>query len=429
MNQTKREKAIKITLSMILAVTLWLYVGSVDTSEITVRAKDVPVYFVGADDVLADRGLMLVGASVDTVDLKLRARRSVLYTLDTRDLSVQVDLKEIENTGNFSMGYSVNYPANVQKNKITVDSASCYAVNVTIGELFKKTVDVKYEVTGEVKQGYTLREPIISVDSLNIHGEQKDVIRVSYAKVSYDVDGLDASVNEMVNYQFYDSADRPIEGVKIYANHDELPLSIPIYQVKEIALKVNLLEAPGLREEDVVATVLPQTLTVAGERYLVQDLSELLVAEYDLSEILNSSNRTVMLKLPDGVIGLDGKKEVTVSITLKNGIESARFETTNLIAENVPEGMTASITTERMNVMLRGKTEAIANCDVEKIVVTADLTGINGAGHYSVPALVQYEGEEDLGALGSYQVEVDITEDILPETPDEPEENTDTANG
>ena len=55
MNRTKREKAIRITLSVILAVTLWLYVGSIDTSEITVRANDVPVYFVGEDDVLADR--------------------------------------------------------------------------------------------------------------------------------------------------------------------------------------------------------------------------------------------------------------------------------------------------------------------------------------------------------------------------------------
>jgi hypothetical protein len=72
--------------------------------------------------------------------------------------------------------------------------------------------------------------------------------------------------------------------------------------------------------------------------------------------------------------------------------------------------------------------KAIANCDVEKIVVVADLAGISGAGHYSVPALVRYEGEEDLGALGSYQVEVDITEDILPETPDDTEENTNTAN-
>ena len=426
MNRTKREKAIKITLSVILAVALWLYVGSVDTSEITVRAKDVPVFFVGEDDVLADRGLMLVNASVDTVDLKLRARRSVLYALDTRDLSVQVDLKEINDTGSFALAYSVNFPANVQKNKITVESASCYSVNVTIGELFKKTVDVKYEVKGEVKSGYILRDPIVSVDSLNIHGEQKDVIRVSYAKVSYDVEGMDASVNEMVSYQFYDSADRPIEGVKIYANHDELPLSIPIYQVKEIPLRVNLLEAPGLRTEDVVATVLPQTLKVAGERYLVQDFSELLVAEYDLGEIISSGNRTVTLKLPDGVISLDGKREATVSITLKNGIESARFATTNLTVENVPEGMTASITTELMNVMIRGKSDAVANCDVEKTVVVADLTGITGAGHYSVPAQVRYEGEGDLGALGSYQVEVDIVE--LTETPDDSEESTDTAN-
>ena len=428
MNRTKREKAIKITLSVILAVALWLYVGSVDTSEITVRAKDVPVYFVGEDDVLADRGLMLVDASVDTVDLKLRARRSVLYALDTRDLSVQVDLKELTSTGNFALSYSVNYPANVQKNKITVDSASCYSVNVTIGELFKKTVDVKYNITGEVKHGYTLRDPIISVDSLNIHGEQRDVIRVSYAMVNYDVEGLDASVNEMVSYQFYDSADRPIEGVQIYANYDELPLSIPIYQIKEIDLKVNLLEAPGLRAEDVVATVLPQTMKVAGERYLVQDFNELLVAEYDLGEILGSGNRTVTLKLPDGVISLDGKREATVSITLKNGIESAGFETTRLITENVPEGMSASITTDILYVTLRGKAEAVETCDAEKIVVVADLTGITGAGHYSVPALVRYEGEEDLGALGSYQVEVDIVELELPETPDDSAENTDTAN-
>lgn len=428
MNRKKGEKAIKITLSVFLAAMLWLYVGSVDSAEITVRAKDVPVYFVGEDDVLADRGLMLVNASTDTVDLKLRARRSVLYALDTRDLSVEVNLKDINNTGSFALSYSVNYPANVQKNKITVDSASCYSVSVIIGELFKKTVDVKYEVTGEVKAGYTLREPIISVDSLNIHGEQKDVIRVSHAKVIYDVEGLDASVNEMVSYQFYDSADRPIEDVKIYANHDELPLSIPIYQVKQVTLKVNLVEAPGLRTEDVVATVLPQTLTIAGERYLMQDISELLVAEYNLGEILNSSNRTVTLRLPDGVISLDGKKDVTVSITLKNGIESARFETSNLLTKNVPEGMVATITTERMNVMLRGKAEAVENCDVEKIVVVADLAGINGAGHYSVPAIVRYEGEEDLGALGSYQVEVDITEE-LSEVPENSEENTETENG
>ena len=433
MNRTNSEKAIKIALSIILAAMLWLYVGSVDSTEITVRAKSVPVVFVGEDDVLADRGLMLVSSSVDTVDLKLRARRNILYALDTRDLSVLVDLKEINSTGNYALTYSVDYPANVQKSKITVESASCYSVNVIIGELFKKTVDVKYEVTGEVKQGYTLREPIITVDSLNIHGEQRDVIRVSYAKVNYDVEGLDASVNEMVSYQFYDSADRLIEGVKIYANHDELPLSIPIYQVKQIPLKVRLHEAPGLREADVVATVLPQTMKVAGERYLMQDLEELLVAEYDLAEILSSGNKSIMLKLPDGVISLDGKREVTVSITIKSGIDTARFETTNLTAKNVPEGMEAIISLESMNVMLRGKIDALENCDVAKIVVEADLSGIMVPGHYSVPAVVRYEGDGDLGALGSYQVEVDLVEEVLSETPEQPDnpdnsENTETAN-
>ena len=419
MKQTNGAKAIKIALSIMGALVLWLYVGSVDASEITAKAKDVPVVFVGEDDALANRGLMVVGASVDTVDLKLRARRNVMYGLDTRDLSVSVDLKEITSTGTYSLNYSVNYPGNVQKNKITIDSASCYSVSVTIGELFKKTVDVKYEVSGDVKSGYTLRDPITSVQTLDIHGEQKDVIRVSYAKVSYDVNGLDSSVNEMVSYQFYDSADRPIEGVKIYANYDEVPLSIPIYKVKQIALRLDLIEAPGLRNSDVVATVLPQTLMVAGERYLVQDLEELLVAEINLAELTDSVNKTITLKLPDGVISMNGTKEATVSITLKNGIGIDRFITTNFITENVPEGLLATVSSTEVIVTLRGKLEAMETCDPTKIVVVADLSGITAEGHYSVPAKIRYEGEEDLGSLGSYQVEVDLT--VVEDTPVTPE--------
>ncbi|MGM9618349.1 MAG: YbbR-like domain-containing protein [Oscillospiraceae bacterium] len=415
MNKFDGKKTVKVALSILVAVSIWLYVGSVDSTEITARAKDVPVVFVGEDNTLANRGLMLVESSAQTVDLKLRGRRSALYDLDTRDLRVLVDLRDITDTGNYTLGYTVDYPNNVQKSQITIESASLYAINVTIGELYKKTVDLKYDITGSVPEGYLMQEPVISVQSLDIHGQQEDVIRVSYAKVSYDVSGRTASVSEMAEFQFYDSANQPLEDVTIYANQEKVPLNIPIYKEKEIALKATLKEVAGLRSGDVVATVLPQRLLVAGESYIVDDLQELLVAEIDLGEISGSVNKTFPLQLPDGVISVDGVTEVTVSITLKSSITTREFTTSNFSTENVPEGMTATVLDESVAVTLRGKAAALDLAATERILVIADFSGISAPGRYSVTAVVRYEGEEDLGVIGTYQVNVELQ--ALEETP------------
>ncbi|MGM9661589.1 MAG: YbbR-like domain-containing protein [Oscillospiraceae bacterium] len=408
MKKLDGRKAVKVALSILVAVCIWLYVGSVDSTEIIARAKDVPVVFIGEEGTLANRGLMVVESSAETVDLKLRARRNVLYDLDTRDLRIIVDLRDITETGSYSLGYTVEYPSNVQKSQITIDSASAYAINVTIGELYKKTVDLKYDITGTVPEGYLLQEPVTTVETLEIHGQQEDVIRVSYAKVSYDVSGCTASVNEMVDFQFYDSANQPLEGVTIYADQAKVPLNIPIYKQKEISLKASLIEVAGLRAGDVVATVLPQRLLIAGESYVVEDLEELLVAEIDLGEISGSVNKTFPLQLPDGVISVDGVTEVTVNITLKSSIDTREFTTSNFSTEHVPDGMTATVLGESLTVTLRGKNLALDKADAADILVIADVAGISAPGRYSVTAVVRYEGEEDLGVIGSYQVTVEL---------------------
>lgn len=408
MKQFDSRRAMNIALSILAALVIWVYVGNVDDSEITARANDVPVVYTGEDSVLADRGLMLISGSVDTVDLKLKAKRNVLYQLDTRDVKVVVDLSNINAVGVYTLSYSPEYPSNVQKSRISVDSASVYTVTVTIGELYKKTVDLKYEISGDAAEGYLAQSPVTEVTTLDIHGQQADVIRVSYAKVSYDLSGAKASVNEMADFTFYDSANRPIEDVKIYANHKQVPLSIPVYQVKEVDLTATVKEVAGLRADDVGISVQPQTLCIAGESYLVEELTELAVAEIDLADIGGGVNRTIRLQLPQGIISVDDVREVTVSITLSSGVGSRGYEVTEFSLENVPEGMEAVVRNESLRVLLRGRTAALDSASAEKIMVSADISAINGSGTYSVPAAVSYAGDEDLGVIGSYELSVEL---------------------
>ena len=410
MKKLNGRKAVKIGVSILIALFIWLYVGIVDPTDITARAKDIPVEYLGENTTLANRGLMVVESSADTLNLKLKGTRSVISALDTKGIHVYVDLSDITATGTYTLGYDVSYPSNVPKNKITIESASAYTVSVTIGELYKKSVDVKYDITGTVPDGYLVQDPVDPISSLEIHGQQADIIKVSYAKVSYDVTDLTSSVNEMVAIQYYDSGNNQLDGTKIYANVEKLQLTIPIYKTKEVKLTTQLSESAGLKQDSVLVSIQPSALLIAGEYYLVEDMTELVVADIDLANVTGSTSTTYPLKLPDGIVSVDGVTEVIVSITLKN-TAARSFTATNFNTENVAGGLTAVVLTESLSVTLRGQTADLDDADAGRISVVADLSGITTAGTYSVPAVVQYTGSADIGVVGSYQVSVQVDED------------------
>lgn len=407
MRKIDGKKMVRIAVSILVALGIWIYVGIVDPVDMQIKAKNVPIVFVGEDTVLADKGLMVVTSSTDKVDLTLKAQRRVFWDLDSDDLRLLVDLREIEDVGSYTLSYSVDYPDNVQKNKISIDHASAYSITVEIGELFKKTVDVQYEITGAVPDGYVMREAETGVSALSIHGQQEDVMRVSYAKISFDVTGHTSSVNEMIAPQYYDSGNKLLENVTIYANKKTLPVTIPIYMVKDVKLTVELLDGPGVRAEDVSVTVQPDTLRLAGEYYLMESMEEYSVGSIDLSGITSGESKSVNLTLPAGVIAMDGTKDVLVSIALKN-VATREFTVNRFAAANVPEGLAAEIATASLNVTLRGRNEVLDELSVEDIQVSADLSHIETAGSHTVPAIVRYTGDADIGVIGSYELTVTV---------------------
>lgn len=407
MRKINGKKTVRIAVSILVALGIWIYVGIIDPVEMQVRAKNVPVVFVGGDTVLADKGLMVVESSADEVDLTLKAQRRVFWDLDTDALRLLVDLREIEDVGSYTMSYTVDYPDNVQKNKISIDHASVYSVTVNIGELFKKTVDVQYEITGTVPDGYIMQNAETGISSLNIHGQQEDVMRVSYAKISFDVTGHTSSVNEMLVPQYYDSGNRLLEDVTIYANKKTLPVTIPIYMMKDIGLTAELVDGAGIRAEDVTLTIKPDTVKVAGEYYLMENMKEYCVGSIDLSGITAGVSEHVELNLPGGIIVLDGTESVLVSIALK-GVTTQEFTVSRFTAVNVPEGFSAEFATASVNVLLRGRTADLDAVSVNDIQVSADLSHIESAGTHTVPAIVRYTGSADIGVMGSYELEVTV---------------------
>ena len=57
-NANKSRKAIRIVISILVAIALWVYVDRGLSVEVTMKVKNVPVEFSGEDTTLADKNLI-----------------------------------------------------------------------------------------------------------------------------------------------------------------------------------------------------------------------------------------------------------------------------------------------------------------------------------------------------------------------------------
>ena len=71
----KVNKVLYLILSLLLAIVFWLYVDDALGNPITRELKDVPIEFIGEEDTLPNRGLMLVDGEDITLDLSVSGPR------------------------------------------------------------------------------------------------------------------------------------------------------------------------------------------------------------------------------------------------------------------------------------------------------------------------------------------------------------------
>ena len=81
-----------------------------------------------------------------TVDLKLQMPRNVVYDFDTSELRLVSDLSTITYAGKQSVSYTILYPSKVSSSSVKVESPTIRTVQVEIGELNKKDIEIRCKV-------------------------------------------------------------------------------------------------------------------------------------------------------------------------------------------------------------------------------------------------------------------------------------------
>ena len=406
MEKAKGRMTLRIIISILVAVAIWLYVDIGQATNVTTRVRDVPVEFSGENGALADRGLMLLSGYDTTIDLKIEGPRRVLWKMDKDAIRIVADTSGITETGVQALSYQVVFPDNTSRGDVKVE-ASAYTVTVTVGELHTKEIPVYCDVVGELADGFHAETVQLDPDELTLRGKRDDLLNVSYAKIALDVSGASKTVIQGIAYTLYDYNDVPVENENIRATTKMIQATLPVYTTKSVPLVLRYIAAPGSTEDTMACTIVPQSVTLAGDKAALDGIESIVLGELYLQDLAPSQTEVYDIPVPEGTTMVDDVDQATATIVV-TGVTERTLTVENFTLTGVPEAYTAQAVTESLQVVMRGLSKEVEALKTDKITVTADLSHITEAGNYTVPVSVEVSGSVNVSAKGSYQIIVSV---------------------
>jgi len=396
-------------ISLFAAVVIWcLYTttyGGVETRTF----YGVEVNYSGESAMRESLGLIVSYEDVESVNVTISGPRRYIKNLSAEDLFATVDLSKVTRKGDKTLNYSISYPSNISSSDMSVIKKNPEYVTLTVSNLSSAYVDVKGEFTGTTKDGYVI-DPVMAFEPANISlsGPEEELAQISCAFVTISRDNVNASFTAESTFTFRNADGEELEFDDIECDVSTVYTTLTVNMMKEVALDVNLIYGGGAGESNVVKSIEPSSIMLAGDSATLAGVNTLQVATIDLSDYASFPTTEYTIILPNDTDNLSGVNTATVSLEF-TGLSSASFTVYNLDYINCPEGYDAEIMTLGIPVTIRAPEETLEQISANNLRAVADLTDITVTS--KVPTTIYVDGFSDAGAVGDYTMTIVMTEE------------------
>ena len=411
-----RSKVVRIVISILVAIAMWLYVDLERAPERTMTIRDIPVEFSGENTTLADKNLMLLSGYDTTIDLKIRGPKRELVKMNRDNARVIASTSSIDSVGVHQLDWTVSFPDGVVRTNVSVEKASLSQITVTVGELYTKEVPVECQVVGEVAEGYFTGDVVLDPEVLTLRAQRDDLLNVSCAKLTVDISGATRSVVQTVDVQLYDYDGNPVENSNIRTNTSLIQAKVPVLTTREVELAVEFSGVPGAAMNSIKCDITPKTVRLNGEADVLDSIDKLVLATLHVDDLELHQQNSYVVTPPDGTWLVNGNEVATADITLE-GIEEKSLTATSIEFDKLPSGLYAIAPDGGLTVRLWGLSEEIEAVTAENLRVIADMSAVTGQGTVTVPVTVTISGFNDVTVRGTYELTVTVT-DVAPTVPE-----------
>lgn len=407
-----KKKVFSVLLSVVLAFILWYYVITVVSPDSKDTFYNIPVVLTG-ETALEERGLMVTSVGNTTVDLTLSGNRSDLIQLNSSNITIKANLNTIYDTGeNLRLDYSISYPGNFANNAFVEESKSPSYITVTVERRSNKDIPVNVVYSGTVSEGYTALkdEQTLDYETIRISGPESVTSQITQAVIQVSLDDRTESVVDSYRYTLCNDKGEPVDATWITVSVEEIELTVPVRMVKTIPLKLNVVDGGGATKNTTTIKIDPAEIKVYGTASALEGFDELILGTIKLGEYEKATELAFDITLPDGVTNMTGLKQAKVTVRFPS-LSTKVLTVEDIQLLNIPDDMKAELTTQVLEITLRGPSAQISSITGENVTVTVDLSGA-APGTVTRKATITLDSAYgDCGAMGSYSVSVTLLED------------------
>ena len=403
------SKIIWALVSLLASLAIWTYVVSTENSVVTQIFRGVPVEFIGEETIRSTRNLVVTDLDTNNVRVEIRGPRRIVDSMDSEDLIAQVDVSKLSRSAYASMKYKIVYPEGVDTRNLAEVAYSPETVNFMVSTLNTVSIPVRGGYEGTLADGFTAESPLFEPATISVTGPDAYLKDVAYAWVNFGAgQTVSSSYTDEAPFTLMNADGKPVSTEYLTSSQETILATLPILQVKDIPLSVELIEGSGATTANTVVTITPDRITLAGDSAILDGMNRIILSTIDLTDFRASFSETYTIPFDNSLRNVSGVTDAKVDVEVV-GLTTKNFTLKNISVTNVPEGVEATILSGSLDVVIRGTEEQLGELAAENIRAVADLVDYKeSTGPFVVPAKIYVDGFVDVGAVGDYQISVNL---------------------
>ena len=234
-----------MVVSLLISITLWLYISSVDKEVITQPFRGVKVELVGENLLKDSKNMVVTDMDTSTVTVVLEGPRRIIGSWDADSITAQIDVSKLSRAAYTSQQYVISYPDGTDTSSISVVRKTPETINFMVSPQVSKTIQVRGSFDGKLADGYTAEMPVFEPSTIVISGAEAYIKNVSYAWVTFGEGEVDSTYKVETGFTLRDEDGVPCSNTGITFSTDVVTATLPVLDMKEVKLDVNLIEGAG----------------------------------------------------------------------------------------------------------------------------------------------------------------------------------------
>ena len=388
--------------SIVCAMFLWSYIISVDSSITSIKTlANVEISTSGLTSLQSrDLALLTDVSALDPVHVRVETSQSNYSRVTNDTVRAELDLSQVTKAGVQQVDL-VGVTAYGKVVQVTPSS-----VEVTIESRGSRYVPVNVEFTGDVKSNLWYNITRTNPAQVLVSGPSSLLQSVASARVQIDVTGQTASYDRSAPLTLLDEQGNEI-GSALTASPSFIMMSIDVYPKAQLSVNHNVDTATvGTLPEGYEITgvdVQPETVTVAGEQSLLDELDELSFVPISVDGRTSSFTAISTINALRDMRYISSE-QVTVTVYIAESTLTDSFQSLPISVRGKAAERTVTLSVDKADVRLSGPYSLVNKLEEGDVNVYVDVTGLE-KGQYELPVSVAIDG----GDVSNLTIETDPT--------------------